>query len=416
MKNRYVTALLREGPAPNMLSRAEYGKEVRPMSEADRLYLKKILEQERNNRYPGLSDGEHFEYFTAEQILKPFDVDADDIEAGHVGASDDGGVDSAYFLIDRSVVREDIEPSSFKSRRDIPLELIVIQSKMTTGFSEDAVLKLQAMVNDLLDPTTDPATNAGVYGTKLRTIIKRFRDTYLSLLTQHPSLTISFYFATLGDAPNPEPERKANLLVERLHDLYSGADCKFRFVTAKELLTRYNRTTPQTLTLKSSKSMPSSQFGNAYVCLVPLGEFFSFITSDGSVREDLFDSNVRDYQGDVVVNNGIQTTLLSKKPVEFWWLNNGITILSRTVTASGDILTIENPEIVNGLQTSRKIYEYFTSGNPNIADEKRNVLVRVIATSDVADRDAIIKATNSQTYIAPASFHMPVAQKPPLRS
>lgn len=380
------------------------------MSEADRLYLRSILEQERAKKYPNVLGAEHFEYFSAEQLLKPFDVDADDIESGHVGASDDGGVDSAYFLLDRRVVREDPEIVSFKSRRDIQLDLVIIQSKMTNGFSEPAILKLQAMINDLLDPTADPSSAGGVYSAKLRATITRFRTTYLSLLTQHPTLTIAFYFAALADSANPEPTRKAKLLLERLQELYSGATCKFEFVTAKDLLTLYNKVTPQTLTLKSSKSMPSSQFGNAYVCLVPISEFFAFITNDGQLREDLFDSNVRDYEGDVVVNKGIEATLDSKRPVEFWWMNNGITILATKVTGSGDILAVEEPEIVNGLQTSRKIFGFFNGADEAdkqnlLVNDKRNVLVRVIATSDPVDRDSIIKATNSQTYIAPASFH-----------
>ncbi len=380
------------------------------MSESDRLYLRSILEQESDKKYPGMSATEHFEYFSAEQLLKPFDVDVDDIESGHVGASDDGGVDSAYFLLDRRVVREDPEIASFKSRREIPLEFIVIQSKMANGFSEEAILKLQAMVNDLLDPTADQSTAGGVYSAKLRAIVKRFSSTYLSLLTQRPTLTISFYFTALADSANPEPERKAKLLLERLQDLYSGATCKFAFVTAKDLLTLYRKVTPQTLPLKSSKSLSSSQFGNAYVCLVPIGAFFEFITSDGQLREDLFDSNVRDYEGNVVVNKGIESTLSSTKPVEFWWLNNGITILATTVTGSGDTLAVEEPEIVNGLQTSRKIYEHF-NGAPEgdrqhlLENDKRNVLVRVIATTDPFDRDSIIIATNSQTHIEPATFH-----------
>lgn len=334
-------------------------------------------------------------------MLKPFDLDSDDIEAGHVGATDDGGVDSAYFLLDRKVVREDPDIGSFKSRRDIPIELVVIQSKMSNGFSEAPILKLQAMVNDLLDPTADHS--AGPYSSKLRLIMRRFRETYLALLTQRPTLSIVFYFATLADDANPEPKRKANALVGRVKELFSGAEVRFDFVTAKDLLATFNKVTPQTIKLHSTKLMPSSQFGSAYVCLVPLKEFYTFITTEGLIREDLFDSNVRDYQRDVEVNKGIESTLTSKRPVEFWWLNNGVTILSTNVTASGDILSIEEPEVVNGLQTSRKIYEYIKSGGAD--EDKRNVLVRVISTSDDADRDSIIRATNSQTHIQPAAFH-----------
>jgi len=41
-------------------------------------------------------------------------------------------------------------------------------------------------------------------------------------------------------------------------------------------------------------------------------------------------------------------------------------------TQSGKSLTIENPEIVNGLQTSSEIYSYFRGSNTE--NEARNVV------------------------------------------
>jgi hypothetical protein len=65
-------------------------------------------------------------------------------------------------------------------------------------------------------------------------------------------------------------------------------------------------------------------------------------------------------------------------------------------------LTVENPEIVNGLQTSTEVHGYFR--NSNTEKESRNVLVRVIVPNAAGSRDRIIKATNSQTAIPPASL------------
>lgn len=54
------------------------------------------------------------------------------------------------------------------------------------------------------------------------------------------------------------------------------------------------------------------------------------ITSEhGELLEYLFESNVRDYEGDVEVNEQIRETLHNQNDkAEFWWLNNGITILA----------------------------------------------------------------------------------------
>lgn len=87
---------------------------------------------------------------------------------------------------------------------------------------------------------------------------------------------------------------------------------------------------------------------------------------------------------------------------DFWWLNNGISIISTSATLSGKTLTLENPEVVNGLQTSREIFHIFSPGSHEA--DQRNVLVRVLVPGEEESRDRIIRATNSQTSIPIASL------------
>jgi hypothetical protein len=94
--------------------------------------------------------------------------------------------------------------------------------------------------------------------------------------------------------------------------------------------------------------------------------------------------------------------LASKGAEDFWWLNNGITIVAGKATQSGKALTLEDPQIVNGLQTCRMVFEHFAAGGD--LTDPRLVLVRVIVPGVEESRDRIIKATNSQTYIPPASL------------
>ncbi|MCK9290397.1 MAG: AIPR family protein, partial [Bacteroidales bacterium] len=116
-----------------------------------------------------------------------------------------------------------------------------------------------------------------------------------------------------------------------------------------------------------------------------------------------FDSNIRDYQGKVEVNTEIKATLQSTESVEdFWWLNNGVTITATNASVSSKILQIEDPQIVNGLQTSFEIYNFFKEF-PDSSDE-RNILIRVVKTDDEKSRLKVIKATNSQTNVPPSSL------------
>lgn len=77
---------------------------------------------------------------------------------------------------------------------------------------------------------------------------------------------------------------------------------------------------------------------------------------------------------------------------------------SETSQETGKELVIEKPEIVNGLQTSTEIYNYFRRHPDMLETEVRNVLVRVIVPNDDASRDRIILATNNQTNIPKSSL------------
>lgn len=375
------------------------------MSDADRVYLRTILEQDRTQRYPELPADKHFEVFTAEQLLKTYSLDSDDIDSGQVGKGNDGGVDSIYFLIDRKLIREVPSQDIYAQRRDIPFELIIIQSKRENGFGEQAIDKFQAMTNDLLNIGKNIDHLAKKYNARLFEIISRFRDTYFGLLNRHPSLIISFYYASQADAPNPIIEGKATLLRERVKELYSGATCNFYFISARKLVETFNTNPPTSSTLRSYKQFASSEFGNAYVCLIPLREFFCKLitTGDKDLRQDIFESNVRYYQEGARVNGDIANTLANYNAGEFWWLNNGITVLVSKINSSGDYITVDDPEVVNGLQTSFEIYNYFKATKGT--EDRRNVLVRFIATTKAEERDRIIKATNNQTTIPQSSFY-----------
>lgn len=123
------------------------------------------------------------------------------------------------------------------------------------------------------------------------------------------------------------------------------------------------------------------------------------------MRKYIFESNVRDYQGHNSVNNEIQGTLSADTPEDFWWLNNGVTILAEDISQSTPKqLLIVKPEIVNGLQTSNEIYQFFTQNIGQLSKENRNILLRIIVPDDETSRDKIILATNSQTAIPPVAL------------
>jgi hypothetical protein len=141
-----------------------------------------------------------------------------------------------------------------------------------------------------------------------------------------------------------------------------------------------------------------------YVGLVKLRDYYEFIKDEnGQLADRMLEANVRGFQGNVTVNNQIKQTLLGNSETNFWLLNNGITVIASKEQTAGHLkLSLIDPQIVNGLQTSRQIFDYFSTKNPT--NEERNILVRVIVTPDPTVQDAVIKATNSQTKLPDGSL------------
>ena len=361
----------------------------------DQIILGQIIQSKCAESDNELSESEYFEIFTASEILKDHDLTYDDVKYGIVGDGGDGGIDSIFTFLNGELVKEDTEINANQKKNVIELE--IIQSKTSSSFSEGAITKFRETAEDLFNLGNTPQDYVQRYNQDLIDIIVLFRKVYETLVASFPSLTISYYYATQGDQVHPNVSGKVPKLNEEINKLFSGASFDFEFVGAKRLL-ELTRDIPSTSRKLEVAESPISTESGSYVCLVSLSKYFGFISDGGSLSRSIFESNVRDYQGSVVVNTGIRNTLTNKESDNFWYLNNGVTIITPNAVSAGKQITIEDPQIVNGLQTSHEIYRYFSELEEPVVDD-RTILVRVICEKDEDARDRIIRATNSQTSI-----------------
>lgn len=276
-----------------------------------------------------------------------------------------------------------------------------MQSKHQASFAESAIEKLKDFANNCLRFGVDLTPSRILYSERVLDVVERFHALYKP--AQRPALKIAFYYASLGENVDIKVSTRRDLFKARLQELYSTALCSCEFAGASLLWKWFNQPTTGPLTLDCCKTMAWPQFGKSYVGLVPIGNFYKFIDHGGNPRASLFESNVRDHHPDATVNGKIAKTLDSPGSEDFWWLNNGITIIASEVTSDGDAITITDALIVNGLQTSYEIFNHF--GRATSKDDKRTVLVRIIKATDPRSIDNIIEATNSQTSIPTIWLH-----------
>ncbi len=145
----------------------------------------------------------------------------------------------------------------------------------------------------------------------------------------------------------------------------------------------------------------SEKLGNAYITCISAQELVKLmVTSDGLLRRNMFDDNVRDSQGYSVVNQEILSTL-KEYPERFVLFNNGITIACKTIKPENGKYVLENPQIVNGCQTCNMIYQAFRDG----VDLKDIQLVAKIVGSNIDDvTQGIVRGANRQNIVYEEAF------------
>ncbi|BBQ02434.1 hypothetical protein BSFA1_75620 (plasmid) [Burkholderia sp. SFA1] len=370
------------------------------MAHNDQLLLDRILEEQRNARMPMATKADFFEQYVAEQVLKDYDLSDEEIEYGLTGGGHDGGIDGLYVFANGELVQEDFDPAVLK--KNIEVDVVILQGKTSNGFDEDTLNKLIAVTGHIFSLAHPLTEFNGVYNEGVLSAAATFRSMYESIAGKFPSLRFYYFYVTRGDSQSVHPNvvRKSNDLHRVVGELFPHAAFDFKFLGATDLLGLARRQPATSFELKFSESLTGR---DGYIALVRLRDFIGFVrTENGLLRKSLFEANVRDYQGSNQVNEDMQSSLRSGGPEDFWWLNNGVTVVASRAVQGGKTLTIEDPQIVNGQQTSTEIFNYFNAANTE--NDERCVMVRVIVANNSASRDRIIKATNSQTSIPAASL------------
>ncbi len=151
---------------------------------------------------------------------------------------------------------------------------------------------------------------------------------------------------------------------------------------------------------------PIEKVTQAFLGLVKCKDFIHILTdSDGNMLTNIFEDNVRDFQGYNTVNTEIQETIKNPKDQDrFGLLNNGITIVAKDMKVVGDNLDIYDYQIVNGCQTSYVLFD-----NRNELSDKSYLMVKIIEVADEEVSDKVIYTTNRQTEVKSEAF---IATKP----
>ena len=325
-----------------------------------------------------------FIYYCISRILK---IDNDEISSCVTDGRFDRGIDAVF--IESTPDKKIIHLFQMKCREEF--------EPTVRNFPSDETNKILTFLDDLLGKSEEmERTCNSMLFSKVKAIWDLIthdpHDIYVHLCTNGQKLAESYRKSFV------ESLRKRSNLI-RLYEYDLAA------LSSIELGSRRRE---RTLNLKLFEEQNFERTDGAMrglIGTVKAQELITFLTDEscpGKIDESLFEENIRLYLGEKnEINYKIYRSALSSSSAEFWYLNNGITIVCdsyRYVTAQANApVSIKNPQIVNGGQTSFSLFDAYTRDFKKL--EKVKVLVKIIETDDVEFRARIAEATNSQTMI-----------------
>ena len=339
-----------------------------------------------------------------------FVSDVDMLDSVCVGGGQDTGIDGIGVRINGRLVasKEDVKQLLEISKK-IDIEFVFIQSKMQEHFDSSEFNTAGLGVKDFFSKEPKLPCNDAVNEYRALKDYLYEDDEVLRKIQHNPS--VSFYYVAMGPLPVDEHFKGVKKMIE--DELRNNTDCYFEdvrveLVGGKQILA-YCRELENNFTvqLNTNDIIPLTVPGNdrikkAYIFTCYAREFMKILSKeDGTIRRSLFNDNVRDYLGAKgSVNREIKETIATS-PEMFSLCNNGITIVCSEFDQIKDkLVKIENPQIVNGCQTSNTLFE----NSSEVGFDKVQLVVRIICTEDVEITNRVVRGTNKQNQVLDEAF------------
>ena len=354
-------------------------------------------------------DSEAFEAFALSTVIRRYhcnSIELDDFLTGRrIDAQNDPGsdcgIDGIVMLVNGRTVcdLQDLESEiEFKS---LDVSFVFVQAKVSPKFDSGEISKFCHGVENFFKKDSELKFNRKL--SNFRSLADKIFDSAI-YLTENP--TIFCYYVTTGEWTDPtEPVSFFNSLKSRLEEKHLFSKISWSALGEKELIdnakTLRNRAVAQ-LRLKECVLLPQIEgVSEAHVGVVVCKDYVDLISdSNGNLRREVFNDNVRDFQGDNPINVGIGETLRNEAGKRrFVLMNNGITIVAREAKRRGEFFVLTDFQVVNGCQTSNMLHQ-----NRHILDDEIRIPIKLISTSDPDLTNDVIQATNRQTTVSVEAF------------
>lgn len=339
-----------------------------------------------------------------------FTGDIDLLNFISIGGGHDTGIDGLGIRVNDIFVRniDDVKVILKEKNKKIEYDFIFVQSKMQTNFDTAEFNTFALGVEHFLSKNPILPENDRL---KEHRELKDFLDTdeVNEKIKRNPNLIL--YYVSAGNPPTDQHFLGTKTIIEKKlqESSYYFNSIEIRIIDGNTLIGFCDELENNySVKINILDTLPllvgnNDEIKKAHVFTCTAKEYLKILTKDdGTLRKHLFNDNVRDYLGNKEgsVNSEIEKSI-AENPEMFLLCNNGITIVCNDFNPIKDkLVQIDNPQIVNGCQTSNTIFRQKDSRN--IEDVK--LLVRLICTENQNISNKIVRGTNKQNQVLDEAF------------
>jgi hypothetical protein len=346
------------------------------------------------------SPEQQFEKFANYCLMRADHYDSFDFEK--VGTGECIGIDGVAVSIGGIIV-DDLEDAMNFTRMQFEARFIFAQAKTSSKFDLGDFLKFTSTVRVFFgsEKTAVPPELHKAFD------IKQHIYERAAKLRELPVAELAYVYAGKFDQKNAAVQEAIEQDIRSLREvpyLFSNVTCNVHDGDAMARL--YRETQNEILVdvpFQRHVALPAIRGAkSAYLGVLKCSDYVRMISKEnGELNKGLFFENVRDFLGaQNPVNEDIAKTIHRQDERDrFAILNNGVTIVARGVTPSGDTFRLSQFQVVNGCQTSHVLFNHRDD-----VSEDMYLTVKLIETSDVDLSGQVIATTNSQSQVTKEAF------------
>ena len=318
-----------------------------------------------------------------------FNMNVDEIEESITDGSMDGGIDAVY------INNNNVHILSFKYTNDFQLT--------DRNFPEDPIDKIIITMDGICNRRTKEKEVNKALWEKITEI--------WDLLDKHGLINFKFYLVSNKE----KPAKHAKIKFETNLNRYRRVEYYYfdqEDLVSKIFERKFKRVDGQFQFIGKEYFERSDGPLKAILATISASDLIKLVQDPEDsikINEDVFNENVRVFlKLKNRINEKIYETALSKENFEFFYLNNGITLVCEECSYIPNTFSppvkIKNFQIVNGGQTTHAIFEAFKK-NEDLVNNVL-VLIRIYETKkDYKISEKISETTNSQNPVRTRDLH-----------